>query len=115
MTSAAPTADLKHTRRRRNDAGNIDRLPPHSIEAEQGVLGCVLLDPTQGIPALVEKLTAGEQTFYDLRHQTVYTALVAMFESGKPVDIITLQQYLKDNGLLDEVGGISYLNSLQDA
>ncbi len=116
VTGGAP--DLKRARRRRSPstaAGKTDRLPPHSIEAERGVLGCVLLAPNEGIGQCIEKIQVGAEIFYDLRHQTIYTALAEMFDVRTPIDIITLQQKLKDKQLLDEVGGIAYLNSLQDA
>lgn len=98
----------------RPDAERVDRLPPHSLEAEQGVLGCILLDPNSTIGPCVEKL-AGKEAFYDLRHQTIYEMAVELSEKREPVEIITLQQRLKDRGLLDQVGGIAYLNALQDA
>lgn len=94
----------------------VDRLPPHSVEAEQGVLGCALLSPNECIGECVEKLKdEGKETFYDLRHQTIYEELVDMFNTREPVDLITVQQRLKNKGLLDQVGGIAYLSQLQDA
>ena len=111
-------ADLKRARRRRvpeTAGGKVDRLPPHSVEAEQGVLGCVLLSPNEGMGTCIEKIKTGAEAFYDLRHQTIYTTLVEMFDSRAAIDVITLQQRLKDKQLLDEIGGIAYLNSLQDA
>lgn len=108
--------DLKKTRRQRSARGDAahsaDRLPPHSSEAEQGVIGCCLLSPNQTAEC-IEKLTG--TPFYDLRHQTIYDALTAMFDKREPIDIITVQQRLKDNQLLDQVGGIAYLSQLQDA
>jgi len=111
--------DLKKTRRRKNpapDALKLDRLPPHSPEAEQGVLGCALLAPNECIGECVEKLKdEGRETFYDLRHQTIYEELVEMFNTREAVDIITVQQRLKNKQLLEQVGGIAYLTQLQDA
>ncbi len=81
-----------------------------------GVLGCALLEPNQCIGECIEKLKDdGHEAFYDLRHQTIYEALATMFNSREPVDIITLQQRLKDKQLLEQVGGIAYLAQLQDA
>jgi replicative DNA helicase len=92
-----------------------DRLPPHSIEAEQGILGCVFLSPHEALGECVEKLKAGAEVFYDLRHQTLYELLVGMYETKEPVDLLTVPQRLKDRGLLDAVGGVAYLASLPDA
>ena len=115
-------ADLKKTRRQKGErrsasaVPNLDRLPPHAPEAEQGVLGCTLLDPNQCIGECIEKLKDdGKMAFYDLRHQTIYETLTEMFNARKPIDLITVQQNLKDRQLLDQVGGIAYLSQLQDA
>jgi replicative DNA helicase len=117
--SAGAAADLKHTRRRKTDTMpqnglKADRLPPHSEEMERGVLGCVLLSPNDCLGQCIEKLRSGAEVFYDLRHQTIYSALVEMYDHREAIDIITLQQRLKDKQLLEEVGGIPYLNALQD-
>ncbi len=118
--SASPAADLKQSRRQkpaRADARpGIDRLPPHSSEAEQGVLGCVLLSPNECMGQCIEKLKGdGHQVFYDLRHQTLYENLALMYDAREAIDVITLQQRLKDQQLLDQIGGIAYLGQLQDA
>ena len=119
---SADRPDLKRSRRPRGErqpsaaVGNVDRLPPHSIDAEQGVLGCALLDPNQCIGECIEKLKDdGKSAFYDLRHQTIYETLADMFNKRDPVDLITVQQNLKDRQLLEQVGGIAYLSQLQDA
>lgn len=109
---------LGRTRRRRfspADPTKIDRLPPHSTEAEQGVLGCIMLEPRDCLGECVEKIKAGAEVFYELRHQTIYQALVEMFDQKVPIDVITLQQKLKDKQQLDQVGGLAYLSSLSDA
>ena len=110
--SAGP--DLHGTRHSRQTgtaatASRVDRLPPHSPEAEQGVLGCVLLSPNDCMGECIEKFKAGAEVFYDLRHQTIFSTLVEMYDSREAIDLITLQQRLKDKQLLEEVGGIAYL------
>ena len=113
--SAPP--DLKRTPRRKPalaDSGRVDRLPPHAPEAEQGVLGCVLLAPNDCMGECIEKFKQGAEVFYDLRHQTIFNTLVEMFDSREAIDVITLQQHLKDKQLLEEVGGIAYLAALPD-
>ena len=118
---AGAAADLKKARRRKNisqsDAIKIDRLPPHDLDMEQGVLGCQLLSPNECVGEVVEKLkeVGVEAHFYDLRHQTIQAELFEMFDTRVPIDVITLQQRLKDKGLLDQVGGIAYLSQLQDS
>jgi len=72
-----------------------DRLPPHSTDAEAGVIGCMLLDPSACIPAVVEALGEAE-AFYDLRHQELFHAMRSMIDAGHPVDPITLPQSLKE-------------------
>jgi replicative DNA helicase len=116
--SAGAAPDLKKTRRRKagsHETARVDRLPPHSEEMERGVLGCILLSPNDCLGQCIEKLKAGPEVFYDLRHQTIYEALIAMYDKREPIDIIMLQQRLKDRGLLDQIGGIPYLNALQDS
>ena len=115
---AGGSADLKKSKRKRagfsDAAPKLDRLPPHSPEAEQGVLGCVLLSPNDCVGECVEKFKAGAEVFYDLRHQTIFETLIAMYDQRVAIDIITLQQNLKDKQRLEEVGGLAYLNALPD-
>lgn len=90
-----------------------DRLPPHSPEAEAGVLGCILLSPRENIRTCLETI-AGRRVFYDLRHQTIFDAVQEMAGQREAIDLITLQQRLKDKQLLEQVGGITYLSALPD-
>src|SRR5579859_2646317 len=111
-----PEPDLKRAPRQRSaTAASVDRLPPHSAEAEQGVLGCILLSPNDCMGECIEKLKDGGEVFYDLRHQTIFKALAEMYDSREAIDLITLRQRLKDSQLLEQVGGISYLSGLPDA
>jgi replicative DNA helicase len=118
--SAGAGPDLKKSRRQKGDRAAalpaLDRLPPHDIQMEMGVLGCALLEPNQCIGECVESLKDdGKLAFYDLRHQTIYETLEHMFNARLPVDLITVQQHLKDRQLLEQIGGIAYLSQLQDA
>ena len=94
---------------------NIDRLPPHSPEAEQGVIGSVLIDPSFSMPICIEKLKHGAETFYDLRHQTIYGTFIELFEDGVPIDTINVGERLKLWDKLEQVGGWAYLTALPDA
>ena len=96
-------------------APSADRLPPYSESAEQAVLGCILLSPADCMAECIEKLKAGPEVFYEVRHQTIYGELLGMYEADAGIDLVTFQQQLKDTGRLDKVGGLSYLASLPDA
>jgi replicative DNA helicase len=113
----AGAADLKRAKRvrRPQTAGaTVDRLPPHAIDMEQGVLGCILIAPNECMGECIEKLKTGAEVFYDLRHQTIFSTLAEMYDARVAIEVITLQQRLKDKQLLEQVGGIAYLSSLPD-
>lgn len=117
-TEGAAAADLKRAKRVRRPqaaSGTIDRLPPHAPDSEKGVLGCVLLSPNDCMGECIEGLKMGAEAFYDLRHQTIFSALAEMYDSRAAIDLITLQQRLKDKQLLEQVGGLAYLSTLPDA
>lgn len=116
--STRSEVDLRKTGPRKPSASDgparLDRLPPHSVEAEQGILGCILLSPVEIMPQAAARIVSDE-VFYDLRHQTIYANMVQMFENRIGIDLITLSERLKDFDLLEQVGGIPYLASLQDS
>jgi replicative DNA helicase len=91
-------------------AQDIHRPLPHSVEAEQGVLGSMLLSPRQAIAECVEKIN--EQYFYIPAHQTIYNVLVDLWNAGQAIDLITFTQVLRDRNLLDSVGGAAFVTSL---
>lgn len=116
--SGSSPADFKKGRRRKAtlaDPSKVDRLPPHSVEAEQGVLGCVMLAPHECLGHCVERLKNGPEMFYDLRHRAIYEVLIEMYDKKSAIDLITLQQTLKDRQQLEGVGGLPYIASLPDA
>jgi replicative DNA helicase len=62
----------------------------------------------------IGRFKEGAEVFYDLRHQTIFSALIQMYDAREAIDVITLQQQLKNKQLLEEVGGIAYLAGLPD-
>src|SRR5947199_6805018 len=88
----------------------IHRAPPHSIEAEQGVLGSMLISPRDAIAKVVERIN--EESFYVPAHQTIYTVLVELWNAGQGIDLITFTQVLRDRNLLETVGGAAFVTSL---
>ncbi|HTI70511.1 MAG TPA: replicative DNA helicase [Candidatus Limnocylindria bacterium] len=117
FADATPQADFQRPQRTRSsgEGGRIDRLPPHSIEAEKGVLGCILLSPNEGLGYCLEKFKSAGDTFYDLRHKSIFEILVQMYDKKEPIDLITLGQKLRDANQLEGVGGLVYLSALMDA
>jgi replicative DNA helicase len=85
------------------------RIPPHSEEAEQSVLGAVLIDK-DAIVSVAEFLRA--EHFYQKNHGLIYEAALSLFEKREPIDLVTLTEELKKGGNLDKVGGASYLADL---
>lgn len=79
------------------------------------MLACVLISPHECMGECIEKLKAGAEVFYDLRHQTIFGILAEMYDRKEAIDLITLQQRLKDKQLLEQVGGLAYLSPLPDA
>ena len=84
-------------------AQDVHRTPPHSVEAEQGVLGSMLISPRETIAECVEKIT--REYFYVPAHRTIYDILVELWNAGQAIDLITFTQVLRDRNLLDSVGG----------
>ncbi len=87
----------------------LERLPPQSIEAEQAVLGSLLVNP-ESITKVVDAVHV--EQFYRKAHQVIYAAICDLFEKNEPIDIVTVSQVLKDLGKLDGVGGRQYLSDL---
>src|SRR5881227_2852316 len=91
-------------------AQDIHRTPPHSVEAEQGVLGSMLISPRETIAECVEKIN--EEYFYVPAHRTIYDVLVELWNAGQAIDLITFTQVLRDRNLLDSVGGAALVTNL---
>ncbi len=89
------------------------KLPPHSIPAEESVIGAILLSPSDNIGICVE-MFKDHDVFYELRHKIIYNTMAEMSAKGQTVDLMTLQQKLKDRMQLDGIGGLAYLSSLPD-
>src|SRR5687768_13426211 len=83
--------------------------PPHSIEAEQSVLGGLLLDNRKW-DDIADRLAATD--FYREDHQVIFGAIAQLIGANKPCDFVTLSEHLRQHGDLDSVGGLSYLGTL---
>ena len=86
----------------------LDRLPPENIDAEEAILGAILLDPK----AIFRVDMLKSEHFYVLAHKLIYETFVKLREENKPTDLISVVNHLKDHGLLERVGGRNKLAQL---
>ncbi|PKM84015.1 MAG: replicative DNA helicase [Firmicutes bacterium HGW-Firmicutes-13] len=89
-----------------------DRVPPHSLEAEQSVLGSMLIE-REAIIIASEILVS--EDFYREIHKKIYSAILDLTDRGEPVDLITLSEELKDRNELETIGGAGYLTAIVDS
>jgi len=88
---------------------DLPHVEPHSVDAEQSVLGAILLDHASISTA---RLHVRPEEFYTTAHQTIYRAMVELADEGRPIDNIVLTELLKAKGTLSDVGGSAYLAEL---
>ncbi|HLB05465.1 MAG TPA: replicative DNA helicase [Thermodesulfobacteriota bacterium] len=88
------------------------KLPPQNLEAEQSILGGILID-NEAINIVLEILTP--EDFYRESHKKIFDCMIDLSEKGHPADLITLTDLLKKKDILDEVGGVSYVAYLVDS
>jgi replicative DNA helicase len=88
-----------------------DRLPPQNIEAEEAILGGILLDP-EAISRVSDRLVP--EAFYISAHKDIYQAALHLYEARKPTDLLSVANWLDDNDMLTRVGGRNKLASLVD-
>lgn len=90
----------------------IDRTPPQDIEAEAAVLGSILID-NECAGDVVQVLS--QESFYRRAHSVIFQALVALYDSRRALDMVTLRDEMERRGTLEDAGGIEYLTQLADA
>jgi replicative DNA helicase len=90
---------------------SLYKVPPQNLEAEQSILGSILLE-NSAINSVLEVLTKND--FYNEAHRKIFQVIIELSEKNEPVDLITLSNALRDKNLLDAAGGTAYLASLVD-
>ena len=116
--SFAPDRNDRKDRKERSDRapapGSVDalRVPPHSIDAEQAVLGGLMLAP-DALDKVADRL--GEQDFYRRDHRLIWRAITELAGKGMPCDAVTLGDWFSGNGMADMMGGAGYLIELANA
>ncbi len=87
----------------------MDKIPPHNLEAEQSVLGALLID-RDAVVKIAEKLRPDD--FYRGRHRLIYEAILSLYQRREPADVVTVADELRDRRQLREAGGTAYLATL---
>lgn len=87
------------------------KIPPHSNEAEEAVIGSILIDPDV-IPDVMEILRSND--FYSIKHRTVFAAIEDLFDHGDPVDVVSIIEKLRSQGSLEDIGGEVEIMKLAD-
>jgi len=90
---------------------SVSRVPPQNLEAEQSLLGGLLVD-SESINKVIDLVDADD--FYKEAHGKIFGIMVDLYERNEPIDIITVSSAAKDKGIIDGIGGITYLNTLVD-
>jgi replicative DNA helicase len=91
------------------DTSKLERIPPYSIEAEESLLGSMLISK-DAIVSVVDLVS--EKDFYRKSNQEIFKAIIELYIKGEPADPITVAEHLKKKGLLDEIGGKTFIHSL---
>ncbi|NLJ40013.1 MAG: replicative DNA helicase [Clostridiales bacterium] len=87
----------------------LSRMPPHNMEAEQSVLGSMLLDK-EAVAAATDSLTG--EDFYAEAHKEIFEGMLDIYNRGEAVDLVTVMEQLRQRGSLEAVGGVPYINDL---
>jgi len=91
------------------DTSRLQRIPPYNIEAEESLLGSMLIS-RDAVAKIIEIVKADD--FYRSSNQMIFEAILEMYSKGEPSDPITVADHLKKKGVLDEVGGKTFIHSL---
>lgn len=86
-----------------------DKLPPQNIEAEQSILGAIMIE-NDALPKVIEVIS--REDFYKESHRKIYDAMLELFDKSEPIDLITIAEELKKRNEIDAVGGEAYLSAL---
>jgi replicative DNA helicase len=101
---------IDDARRRQRSGGGSGRVPPHNLEAEESLLGAMLLS-RDAIASAVEACSADD--FYKPAHGHIFEAITSLYGHGEPADPVTVADELRRADLLDAIGGVGVLSSLQ--
>ncbi len=114
MSQTSPMPFKPRPDRRPIELGALfDKLPPHAIEAEQSLLGSMILD--WRVCGEVLQIIRGGEDFYKPAHAALYEVLQELYDVQQSIDLVQLNQKLIDKGMMDQVGGVPYLVELAES
>jgi|GEM_PF-740073 len=113
MPRGNPIDQLPELYFRGGGAASTDKLPPFDEAAERGALGCVVSAENGDAGPMLDQLTV--ESFYDVRHRVIFAALRRLRADNSALDVVALQQRLKDAGRLNDAGGLEYVIALPDS
>lgn len=87
----------------------VAKIPPQNTDAEVSLLGSLLIDP-EAMTRIAD--TINERDFYEKRHQVIFAAMAKLYETHRPIDLLTLSNQLRESSHIEEIGGSSYLTEL---
>lgn len=87
----------------------VDRIPPQNLDAEQAILGSLMVD-RELVPVISELVLKSD--FYAPHHATIYDALISLYDRGEPIDKVSVAEELRRRKMLDEVGGVDFISQL---
>ena len=102
-------SDISTAKKSSSNSSSSLKLPPHSIEAEQSLLGGLMLDK-RSWDEVADLIIPTD--FYRSEHKTIYESMLALIEKDLPPDAITINDYLDKQGDLESVGGLAYITKL---
>ncbi len=111
LNRLSPEVEILPHAQASSDLFSFSAALPHSSEAEKAILTCILLSPRECAAACVEHRLS-EKDFYFPAHRAIFTGLIELWNANKPIDSVTLIQFLQSRGLLEEVGGASFITDL---
>ena len=94
---------------KKKENGNHFRTPPQNIDAEKALLGSIMLRPVS-LLEIIDSIS--EDDFYVQKHKLIYRSMIELSRIGDPIDLVSVAEKLQAMNLLDQSGGISYLNDV---
>jgi len=88
------------------------RMPPHSLEAEQAVLGGLLVGSSEGFDRISDTVTEGD--FYEYHHRLIFRAIASIVTGNDNCDVVTVVSWLDENGLVEDAHGVAYIGALPE-